>query len=160
MVPKCLCWRWNCPALAWSRLSNLLGFALGSFCSLQAFCTALEDESENGGLPISPWRSQELGAPLPSEPPEKSSQSLPSPWSLATLRAHLACDRAFLSLAPDPGWSLQAQQIPVVRSRAKLLPGVEGESPRICHLLGPCWKCSGLTVLRITVYGNPELRAR
>ncbi|XP_077911742.1 dual specificity protein phosphatase 22 isoform X4 [Halichoerus grypus] len=40
MVHKCLCGRWNCPAIAGSGLSNLLGFALGSFCSLQAFPTA------------------------------------------------------------------------------------------------------------------------
>ena len=106
-----------------------------------------------------PRRSRELGAPLLSEPPEKSSQSLPSPRSPAALRAHPACDRAFLSLAPDLVWSLQTQQIPVVHS-PPLLPGEEGESPRICRLLGPCWRSSGPTVPRITVYGNPELRAR
>ena len=43
---------------------------------------------------------------------------------------------------------------------APLLPGEEGESPQICRLLCPCWRSSGLTVLRIMVYGNPELRAR
>ena len=105
-----------------------------------------------------PRRSRELGAPLLSAPPEKSSQSLLSPWPPAALRAHPACDRAFLSLAPGPGWSLQTQQIPVVCSHAAP-PGKEGESPRICRLLGPCWRSSGPTVRRITVYGNPELRA-
>jgi len=51
-----------------SRLSNLLGFALGSFCSLQAFPLALEAESENGGLPISamgPQRKAVTHSPLP-----------------------------------------------------------------------------------------------
>ena len=76
-----------------------------------------------------PRRSRELGVPLLSEPPEKSSQSLPSPRSPAALRAHPACDRAFLSLAPDPVWSLQTQQIPAVRSRTSPPGGGRGVSP-------------------------------
>ncbi|XP_064438748.1 DNA repair protein RAD51 homolog 3 isoform X6 [Mirounga angustirostris] len=63
-------------------------------------------------------RSRELGALLLSEPLEQSSQSLLSPWSPAALCAHPACDCAFLSLALDPVWSLQTQQISVVRSCA------------------------------------------
>ena len=42
---------------------------------------------------------------------------------------------------------------------ALLLLGEEGESPRICHLLGPGSKSSGPTVLLITVYGHPKLRS-
>ena len=106
-----------------------------------------------------PRRSRELGVPLLSAPPEKSSQSLPSPRSPAALRAHPACDRAFLSLAPTPGGVSKPSRSPRC-TPAPLLPGEEGESPRICRLLGPCWRSSGPTVPRITVYGNPELRAR
>ena len=129
-----------------ARLSNLLSFALRSFCSLNTFPTALEDGDENGGSQCPASRSRGLGTPLLNEPSKKSSQSLPSPWSLTALRHHPACDWVFLSLVHHPVWSLQTQQIPTAPSG-----GGMGKSPRICHLLGICLKSSGPTVPRITV---------
>ena len=63
---------------------HLLRFALGCFCSLKAFCVLLEEENEDGSLPVASQRSQELGSPLLIAPSERSSPSLLSPWSPAT----------------------------------------------------------------------------
>ena len=78
-----------------------------------AFEAALEDGNKNGCLPISSLRAESSrgGGGVLSETSEKSSQSLLSPWSLATLHAHLACDQVFLSQAHDPVSSLQTLQM-------------------------------------------------
>ena len=82
MVPKCLCQRQNCPALVRIGLSNLLGFALRRFCSLQVFLTALEAKSENGGLPISTPEEPRTRGPAPQcIPREKQSGTPVSPVS-------------------------------------------------------------------------------
>ena len=44
-------------------------------------------------------RSLELGAPLLSVPSEKRAQSLPSPWPLAALGTHPACDQFKVTLS-------------------------------------------------------------
>ena len=44
-----------------ARLSNLLQIVLCGFCSLKAFCPALEDENENGSLPVSSPGAGSLG---------------------------------------------------------------------------------------------------
>jgi len=147
------------PAIAGAGLSNLLGFALVSFCSLQAFRRALDSESEMVAFQSLVWRGRELGSPLLSEPPEKSSQSLPSPQCPAALCAHPAYDQVFLSLALTR-WGVSKPSRSLWCAPVLLLPGEEEESPRTCCLLGPCWRSRGPTVLWITVYGNPELRAR
>lgn len=72
---------------------------------MKAFCATLEDENKDGGLPISSPGAKSSLSPAPppdsSAPSGKSSQSFPSPWSRSALRAHTACDRAFLSQACD-----------------------------------------------------------
>lgn len=123
---KCLCrGEVACPWQG-AKLSKQLQIALCGFCSLKAFCAALEDENENSSLPIS-GPGTEPGDPLLCVPSQKSSRSLLSPRSPATLHAHPACDRAFLTLVHGPVWSLPTQQIPAAlyrfRRRKVSLPG-------------------------------------
>lgn len=84
-----------------SRLSNLHQIALCGFCSLKAFCTALEDENENGGLPVFNPGTESSG-PHFSVYPRKIIESFLSPCSLSTLHGHRAYDHAFLSQAYNP----------------------------------------------------------
>ena len=51
--------RTHCPCQG-ARLSNLLLIDLSGFCFWKAFPEALEDENENGGLPISSPRAETL----------------------------------------------------------------------------------------------------
>jgi len=126
-----------------SWLSNLLGFALGSFCSLQAFRIALEDESENGGLPISALEELRTRGPAPQcAPREKQSVT---PISPVSSRTPCSPSQAFLSLAPDPMWSLETQQIPVVRFHATSPRGRKGSLPGSAT----CWVPAGGAVARL-----------
>ena len=121
-----------CPCQG-ARLSNLLWFALSGFCSLKAFPAALEDKNENGSLLISSLEPNALG-PTP-QCGLRGKQSLPSPWSPATLHAHRASEPAFLTQAYDPVWSLQTHQTPAVGSRA--VPPEVGRGFCPVQLVGP-----------------------
>ena len=145
------------PPLLGCHTKKGLLIALLGFCSPKAFHRALEDESENRGLPISSPRAKNLGPHPQCTLREKQSITPASLLSIHTL-AHPAWDQAFLSQAPNPTFCPQTLPTPAVCTQDAPLRGWRVFCPRFCHLLGP-WSKSGFLIgLQFLVYGNTEVK--
>uniref|UniRef100_A0A452QYI8 FGFR1 oncogene partner 2 n=1 Tax=Ursus americanus TaxID=9643 RepID=A0A452QYI8_URSAM len=133
-----------------------LWFALCGFCSLKAFRAALEDENENGGLPISSPGAESLGARSLVRPQGKAvnRSCLPGlqPHSVLT---RPVTERFYLWHTAQFGVSKPSRfRLPCRSSR-----GRKGSLPGSAACWAPYWKSRGPTVPGITVYGHPKLGA-
>ena len=69
-----------------ARLSNFQIAQCGFFCSLKAFRATLEDESENGSLPISSLRAESSGPYSSVHPQGKAANH-----SVSLVSVHILC---------------------------------------------------------------------
>ena len=122
------------------------------FFSLKAFST--DRLVENDRALLSSPRAESSCPQLFSEPSQKSSQSLLSPW-FPPNSLPLACDRAFLSQTQNWVSRLQILWTPVVWTQAIPPRRGRGILPFFCLLLGPSWKSSCMTAW-FSVYENTE----
>ena len=104
----------HCSCLG-AGLTNLLQIVLCGFCSLKAFCLALEDEGENGGLPISSLRDKSSGPHSSVHPQGKAV----NPSCLPGLPPHSVLTQPGTNLSVSgmrPDSSLQILETPVTCS--------------------------------------------
>ena len=110
-----------------ARLSNLLWFALCGFCSVKAFCSALEDENENGSLSISGPRAESLGPHSSVCPPGRAGNHSISLVSVRTLCSPVLWQSVSISGMRPQLWVSKPCRL-LWCSPVLLLPGEEGRS--------------------------------
>ena len=135
----------------WARLTNLLWIALSGFCSLKAFETTLEDESENGSLLIlliSSPGGESSGPPFSVRPQRKAINHSRLPGLCWHSMLTQPVTQHFFLRHMTPFWASKPCR-PLWCALGRLSWGMMGVLHDSACLLGHCFESSHMSCARV-----------